>query len=100
MQSLAFLWFQLQMTKQYLREKTFGPALSPANSANLDKPIGAGTPLRKSIKQVPTIVSAMERRVSDSPSQNFFGWLALGPATPTTSAKTVRPRNRTPFVSG
>src|SRR5260221_11434645 len=43
MQSLAFLWFQLQMTQQYLREKTFRPAESPANSANLNTPIGAGT---------------------------------------------------------
>jgi membrane fusion protein, multidrug efflux system len=43
MQSLVFLWFQLQMTQQYLRERTFGPAESPANSANLNTPIGAGT---------------------------------------------------------
>ena len=43
MQSLAFLWFELQMTQQYLREKTFGPAESPANSTNLNTPIGAGT---------------------------------------------------------
>jgi hypothetical protein len=40
MQSLAFLWFQLQMTQQYLRGKTFGPAQSPANSANWNTPIG------------------------------------------------------------
>ena len=40
MQSLAFLWFQLQMTERYLREKTFGPAQSPANSANWNTPIG------------------------------------------------------------
>jgi hypothetical protein len=44
MQSFAFLWFQLQMTKQYLREKTFGPEQPPPNSTNLDTPIGAGTP--------------------------------------------------------
>jgi hypothetical protein len=25
MQSLAFLWFDMQMTQQYLREQTFGP---------------------------------------------------------------------------
>jgi multidrug efflux pump subunit AcrA (membrane-fusion protein) len=43
MQWFVFLWFQLQMTQQYLRERTFGPAQSPANSANLNTPIGAGT---------------------------------------------------------
>jgi hypothetical protein len=32
MQSLVFLWFQLQTTKQYLREKTFGPAQSPTSA--------------------------------------------------------------------
>jgi ATP:dephospho-CoA triphosphoribosyl transferase len=41
MQPLAFLWFDMQMTQRYLREKTFAPALSPANSANLRAPIGA-----------------------------------------------------------
>jgi RND family efflux transporter MFP subunit len=51
MQSLAFLWFQLQMTKQYLDEKTFGPAPSPANSANLNTPIVAGTLRRASVKR-------------------------------------------------
>jgi RND family efflux transporter MFP subunit len=51
MQSLAFLWFELQMTQQYLREKTFGPAESPANSANLNTPIGAGTLRRASVKR-------------------------------------------------
>ena len=40
MPSLAFLWFQLQMTQQYLHEKTFGPAQSPAKSANFNTPIG------------------------------------------------------------
>jgi hypothetical protein len=33
MQSLAFFWFQLQMTQQYLAEKSFGPAQSPASWA-------------------------------------------------------------------
>jgi multidrug resistance efflux pump len=51
MQSLAFLWFELQMTQQYLRERTFGPAESPANSANLNTPIGAGTLRRASVKR-------------------------------------------------
>jgi RND family efflux transporter MFP subunit len=43
MQWFVFLWFQLQMTRQYLCERTSGPAESPANSANLNMPIGAGT---------------------------------------------------------
>jgi hypothetical protein len=60
MQSLAFLWFQLQMTQQYLHEKTFGPAQPPANSANLNTPIGIGTLCRASVKQVPRIESAQE----------------------------------------
>jgi hypothetical protein len=43
MQSLALLWFQLQMTQQYLHEKTLRPAQSPANSANLNTPIAIST---------------------------------------------------------
>jgi hypothetical protein len=43
MQWFVFLWFQLQMTKQYLQEKTSGPAQSPADSANLNTPIHTGT---------------------------------------------------------
>ena len=62
MQSFTFLWFQMQMTKQYLREKTFGPAPSPASSANLDRPIGAGRPPRVSVEQVSPMASAMARR--------------------------------------
>jgi hypothetical protein len=72
MQSFAFLWFQLQMTKQYLREKTFGPEQPPANPTNLDTPIGAGTPPLLSFKQVLPMASPMERRVSDSLSQNLI----------------------------
>jgi hypothetical protein len=33
MQPPAFLWFEMEMTKRYLREKTFGPIPSPADSA-------------------------------------------------------------------
>jgi hypothetical protein len=44
MQSLAFLWFQLQMTRQYLREKTFPPAQLPAKAANWNEPIGIRDP--------------------------------------------------------
>jgi hypothetical protein len=44
MQWFAFLWFQLQMTKQYLQEKASGPAQSPADTTDLNTPIGAGAP--------------------------------------------------------
>ena len=70
MQSLAFLWLQSQMTQQHLREKTFGTALSPANSANLNTPIGAGT--LASVKRVPPMACAMQRHVSRPPRQNMF----------------------------
>jgi hypothetical protein len=72
MQSLAFLWFEMQMAQQYLRDKTFGPAQSSDNSANLNRPIGASTLRRASVKQLPPIASAMEPRGSGSPSQELF----------------------------
>ena len=72
MQWFAFLWFQLQMTKQYLEEKTYGPAQSTADSANLDTPIGAGTPPGASPTQTAPMASAMKRRVSGSLSQNLL----------------------------
>jgi hypothetical protein len=53
MQSLAFLWSDMQVTQQYLREKTFGPAPSPANSANLNRPIDVGMLRRESVEQTP-----------------------------------------------
>ena len=77
MQSLAFLWFEMQMTQQYLRDKTFGPAESPANSANLNTPIGAGTLRGASVEPVPRIASAKQRRVSCSLSQNSFRLIGL-----------------------
>jgi hypothetical protein len=77
MQSLAFLWFEMQMTQQYLREKTFGPAESPANSANFNTPIDAGTLRRVSVEPIPRIVSAKQCRVSCSPSQNLFRIIGL-----------------------
>jgi hypothetical protein len=64
MQSLAFLWFELQTTQQYLRDKAFGPAQSPASSANLNTPIGAGTRRRASAKQVPRMPFTKQRRVA------------------------------------
>jgi len=51
MQPLAFLWFEMQMTQQHLREKTFGPAPSPANSANLNTAIGASRGIGNAIIQ-------------------------------------------------
>jgi hypothetical protein len=62
MPSLAFLWFDLQMTQRYLSDITFGSAQSRANSANLNTPIGAGTFRRPSVTQVPLVVSATLRR--------------------------------------
>jgi hypothetical protein len=77
MQWFAFLWFQLQMTKQYLQEKTFEPAQSTADSANLNTPIGAGTPPGASPTRTPPMASAMKRRVSGSLSQNLFRLIGL-----------------------
>jgi hypothetical protein len=62
MQSLALLWFQLQMTQPYLREKTFPAAQVPGNPPNLDTPIGIGTLQRVSVKQGPRIESAKRNR--------------------------------------
>src|ERR1700758_4956709 len=42
MQWFVFLWFQLQMTKQYLQEKTSGPVQSPAHSGSLNTPVDTG----------------------------------------------------------
>ena len=72
MQWFAFLWFQLQMTKHYLDEKTFGSAQSPGNPAKLRTPIGADTLPGTSVKQGPPIVAAMQRRVSGYRSHNWF----------------------------
>ena len=41
MQWFAFLWFQLQVTKQHLQDKASGLAQSPADSANLNTPTSA-----------------------------------------------------------
>ena len=43
MQWFVFLWFQLQMTQQYLQEKTSRAAQAPADSANLTTPIDTAT---------------------------------------------------------
>jgi hypothetical protein len=44
MPSLAYLWFQLQMTRQYLREEASPPAQVPADAANWNEPIGIRDP--------------------------------------------------------
>jgi hypothetical protein len=77
MQWFAFLWFQLQMTKQYLQEKTDGPAQSTVGSANLNTPTGAGTPLGASPTQAAPMASAMKRRVSGSLSQSLLRLMGL-----------------------
>jgi hypothetical protein len=61
MQSLAFLWSDMQMTQQYLREKTFGPAPPSANSANLNRPIDTGMLRRESVEQAPPAEPAKQR---------------------------------------
>lgn len=43
MQWFAFLWFQLQMTKQYLQEKTSRLEQPTSDAANPDTPIDAST---------------------------------------------------------
>jgi RND family efflux transporter MFP subunit len=47
MQSLAFLWFQLQMAEQSLRDKNFAPAEVPAKTVST----GIGTPRRANRKK-------------------------------------------------
>ena len=72
MQSFTYLWFQMQMTKQYLREKTFGPEQPMADSVNPDSSISAGRPPRVTVEQVSPMASAMARRVSGARSQNLL----------------------------
>jgi RND family efflux transporter MFP subunit len=48
MQPLAFLWFQLQIAKQYLREKKFAPAQVSAKTEST----GIGTPRRVNRKRL------------------------------------------------
>ena len=72
MQSLAFLWYEMQMTQQYLRDKTFGPAQSPDNSGTLHTPIDASTLRRASIKQLPPMESAVEGRISGASTRKLF----------------------------
>jgi hypothetical protein len=64
MQSLAFLWFELRMTQQYLREKTFRPAQVPADAANLSAAIG--TPGTRS-----------DKGIRNRKKQNRLPWIIL-----------------------
>jgi hypothetical protein len=66
MQWFAFLWFQLQMTKQYLQEKNLGAAESTADSANPNRPNGADPVPNASPKQVPPAAPALKRRIGGS----------------------------------
>ena len=61
MQSLAFLWFDMQRTQKYLREKTFGPTPSLADSANLNLPIDVRMLRREPIKQAPPAEPAKQK---------------------------------------
>ena len=51
MESLALLWFDMQMTQQHLRKKTFGPAPLSANSVNLNTPTDASRGIGNAIVQ-------------------------------------------------
>jgi hypothetical protein len=72
MQSLAFLWFQLQMTQQNLQEKMGSPEPVPGNAANLESPTGMATVRRPSANQVARIEPARKPRASVTASQNSF----------------------------
>jgi hypothetical protein len=69
MQSLAFFWYRLQITQQYLSERTFAPARVPASAANLNAPMGVGTLHRASVNQVqfpkPEFIRAYGSRLSN-----------------------------------
>jgi hypothetical protein len=62
MQWFVFLWFQLQMTNQYLQEKNLGVPESTADWANPKRPNGADPVRDASPKQEPPTGSAMKRR--------------------------------------
>ena len=51
MESLALLWFDMQMTQQYLRKKTFGRALLSANWVNSNPPIDASRGIGNAVVQ-------------------------------------------------
>ena len=70
MQSLAFLWFQLQMTQQYLHEKTFGPVQPPANSANLNTPIGRCNSDKAQYSNTPALRAKGFEHEHEAPYQN------------------------------
>jgi multidrug efflux pump subunit AcrA (membrane-fusion protein) len=66
MQPLALLWFQLQMIQRYLHEKTFEPAQSPANSANLNTPISRCNSDKAQYANTPALHHCARRDLSTS----------------------------------
>jgi hypothetical protein len=72
MQSLVFLWGQLQIAQQNLREEICPPEQAPGNAANLDSPTGMATVRRTSFNQVARIEPAPKSRASVTPSHNLF----------------------------
>jgi hypothetical protein len=92
MQSLAILWFQLQMAEQSLREKYFAPAQVPAKT----EPTTIGTPRRANRKvyshfvetAVCIALAAVGLQVKFSLLANV---LPAAQATPKTSVSFVQP---------
>ena len=71
MQPPVFLWFEMEMTKQYLREKTFAPAPSPANSTGSNTSIGASPGIGNSVVQelLRRVPASWERSGNQTDSQ-------------------------------
>jgi hypothetical protein len=72
MQSLAFLWGQLQIAQQYLREEICPPEQVPGNAANLDSPTDMTRVRQPFANQVARMKSAQKPRASVPPSNNLF----------------------------
>jgi len=77
MQSLAFLWFELRMTQQYLRERAFPAARVPADAGNLNAAIGTpgtrsdkGTMNRKKTQSTTLDHSASRARCTGGNARN------------------------------
>ena len=75
MQPLAFLWFEMQMTQQYLRERTFGPAQHSADQ---------NSRTRKRTKCLLMIAACLliAAFVHQVRSSQFMNYPANAPATP------------------
>jgi hypothetical protein len=95
MQSLVFLWGQLQMAQQYLREEICPPEPVPGNAVNLDSLTGPVTVRPPSVNPVPRIEPAKKPRGSVTPSQNLFRLIgsqfgASGPSRAESRRRVVR----------